>query len=100
MQSPLAGLSAQGALRVGCQGGQGALRPRSETQVMLPALPGSGEIRISYSCLKLFLDRENPWGRSMGVGRRGSLSSTRRSLAGDWIPIFRKLLSMPPFSVA
>lgn len=66
----------QGAgLQRGCQQEGGVeVRPRSDTQVMLPALPGRAEmprqreLPFSWSCLKLFLDRENLQELSLGFG--------------------------------
>lgn len=73
-------------LQVGCQkGGQGEVRPRSGTQVMLPALPGR-EVRKAQavgaphflllpqavSQQKKTLGTEH----GCGVGRRGLLSSS------------------------
>lgn len=93
-------------LQVGCQqGGQGEVRPRSGTQVMLPALPGR-EVRKAQAVgaphflllpQALSQHKKTPrdgtwvWGGEKGVTQL--LRSV--SLAGDWIPSFRKFVSMP-----
>lgn len=67
--------------------------------------PRQRELPSSCSCLKLFLDRENPQrlnlGFGGGVGRRGVIQLLKTvSLAGVWIPSFREFFCMPPSSVS
>lgn len=75
------------------------MRARSDTQVMWPALPGKEmprrqEFPFSWSCLKLFLDRENLQGLSLGFG-----GGVKGGCVSGWCPVpsFTELFIMPPF---